>query len=641
VTQPSQSLKLPSRWRLADQPLSIQFWVSGGIVGLFSLASLALLFMRAHQQNQLQPIFIAIVLLNIAFLLVFSIALIKLYLNIARPISNLSRGISRYQAGNFKTRVPVSNRSQIGFLEASFNEMAEKIENMVTDLKKLDELKTEFLSTVSHELRTPLTSISGYTKLLISGDAGQINEMQKEFLYIVDTNIVRLTNLINDLLDVEKMELGKVQFAREREDLTLVLKECCDTFDVLAKQKGLELRYNVPSNPLTMIGDRDRLIQIFMNLLSNAIKYTKNGFIEIAAEQRDYAIIVRIRDSGVGLTSEDLEKMFQKFYRARSGVATGEGGTGLGLVIVRGLMEGHGGSIKVESTPGEGTCFQVIFPAAPEALAIEGIIIQEDSPASTKEVWLIDDDKNEITTIEKLITDAVAHFHGFKLTTRTFKNVSDIPPRNSLTYDPAVIIVDPKATSTNKQAVSLLRKKLPANIPIMVVSAEISAKSAFSSGATGWLRKPLDRKTFLNSLKDMIGSTGYRILIADSNADLRLLLKRALEQRGFTVDDVDRGSVVLNRLAQTTYDLVAIDMHLADISTLELLRIVRTTDNMAKLPVFLMSLDDNNTPSPEELTIWGETQFIAKYRGLGSIVNSFCQYLEEKKLRIQNGNTTG
>lgn len=312
-----------------------------------------------EEKGALQATFSAVAMANIALLLIFSIVLMKLYSSIARPISALSQGIGRYRDGEFTTRVPLTNTSEIGYLQTSFNEMAGTIETMVVDLKKLDQLKTDFIGTVSHELRTPLTSIRGYAKVLVNEEAGELSRLQKDFLGIIDTNAMRLTDLINDLLDVEKIESGNIQLVKERNDLIEILKECHDTFDILAKQKGLELKYEVPNEPVTIFCDRARIVQVFMNLISNAVKYTNQGSVIIQAEARDYAIVVRIRDSGVGISKEDLDKLFQKFFRTNSALTGQETGSGLGLVIVRGLVESHGGQITVESELGVGTSFIV------------------------------------------------------------------------------------------------------------------------------------------------------------------------------------------------------------------------------------------------------------------------------------------
>lgn len=586
----------------------------------------------------------AIATITVALLLIFGVVLTELYIWIAKPISALSRVIQRYRSGDFTVRVPqgVSTGSEIGFLQASFNQMAERIEDMVSDLRKLDQLKTDFLSTVSHELRTPLTSIGGYVKLLVSGDAGAVNETQKEFLFIIDTNVVRLTHLINDILDVEKMQSGKMELEREPQDLVGILRECRDTFDILAKQKNLELCFNVPHQLLTVLGDRDRLVQVFMNLLSNAIKYTKSGAVEVMAEQTDYAILIRVRDTGVGISKEEQEKLFQKFYRARSGLASEEGGTGLGLVIVRGLVEAHNGTIAVDSEPGRGTTFTVTLPVSDNIVssieAIEPTPVAERAPeAWIRPVWVIDRDQATVSEIKKILDQAAYLFSGFKLAVRSFASVDELPEVRSRSEAPALIVFDP-ATSSDGELVriSSIRKRVWQTVPVLMLSENVSPGDAFAEGAAAALSKPIERDRFLDTAKNLVTMKGWRILLADGNTDLRLLIKRAFEQRGIQVDDVDRGNLVLGRLDNDYYDLALIDIRFPDISGLEIVKAIRRRNRYPTLPIFLMSDEDRNLPKSEELTTWGVSQLVAKYRGIGGVVDSVCQYLEDRKLLDQH-----
>jgi signal transduction histidine kinase/CheY-like chemotaxis protein len=590
--------------------------------------------------------FTAISAIQILLLVIFGIGLAKLYLSIAQPISELSMGMRRYRSGDFGARVPASNDSEIGYLQIAFNEMAEKIEAMVADLRKLDQLKSEFLSTVSHELRTPLTSIGGYTKLLSSGDAGPVTETQREFLYIIDTNVVRLTHLIDDILDVEKIEFGRMQIQREPQDLVGILKECRDTFGILASQKGLELRYSVPASLPAVLGDRSRLVQVFMNLLSNAIKYTDKGFVELAVETHGYAVTVRVRDSGVGLTEEEREKLFQKFYRTRSGLYSTEGGTGLGLVIVRGLIEAHGGTIAVDSEPGRGTSFSVTFPATSMIVELEpGVAIGDlaaqpskpsGSPLWQRPIWIVDSDSEAVAQITRIIEGAGPLFKGYRLGVRVFDSLDAVPEPGQAAHDelPFIVVLDPERVGAGQSygAISLLRRKLQRTVPVLVVSSTADAAEAFAEGASALLTKPIDEREFLIAVKDLIATKGWRVLVGDRNTDLRILLKRSLEQRGILVDDVDRGSQVMGRLEQEDYDLALLDVGFADVSARELLKVIRRRRSVDSLPVLLMFSEDKNPPSEQELRAWGANASVGKARGIAGIADSVCRYLEDREL---------
>lgn len=601
------------------------------------------------EKNATSTTFIAIAVINVVLLVVFGIALAELYFSIASPIAALSEGMGRYRGGDFKARVPVSNESQIGFLQRSFNDMAEKIEAMVADLRKLDVMKSEFISTVSHELRTPLTSIGGYAKLLAAGDAGPVTDTQREFLYIIDTNVVRLTHLINDILDLDKLELGKMEIEREPQDLAAVLKDCRDTFGIVASQKGLELRYRVASPLPAVLGDYGRLVQLFMNLLSNAIKYTPRGFVEVEAEASEIAITVRVRDSGVGLTEEEREKLFQKFYRTRSGLASAEGGTGLGLVIVRGLVEAHGGTIGVESEPGQGTCFTVTIPAASPAEPDAGIVQIEPEPGAgvpevpsewQRPVWIVDADGEAVARMSRIIEDAGPLFHGYRLRVQSFASVDDLPAVGPTTMKegaPFMVILDPrcprKSSRDPRGAVARLRQRLHRTVPVLVVSSSIDTVEALAEGASALLAKPIDEREFLAAVRELVAAKGWRVLVAERSTDLRILLKRAFEQRGFIVDDVDRGSEVLGRLEQAAYDLALLDMSFKDVPALDLLKAIRRGDQFPTLPVFVMLSEDRRAPSAAELAAWGATASVGKERGIGGVVDAVCHHLEDRKLK--------
>jgi PAS domain S-box-containing protein len=238
---------------------------------------------------------------------------------------------------------------------------ASTIARDITDRKHLEQMKDEFVSTVSHELRTPLTAIKGFIELVADGDAGPLSEAQREFLQIASRNTDRLGNLINDLLDVNRIEAQQFEIRAEMTDLGRVLEDVVATFRPMAQAKGLEFRSHIESLP-QLLGDGPRLVQVFSNLVSNAIKYTLKGEVGLRARRAQAGIEVVVHDSGIGLSREEQAQLFTKFFRGRNPVVTDTGGTGLGLVIAKAIIERHRGRIEVASIPGEGTHFRVVLP---------------------------------------------------------------------------------------------------------------------------------------------------------------------------------------------------------------------------------------------------------------------------------------
>lgn len=237
---------------------------------------------------------------------------------------------------------------------------------------EIDRMKTEFISTVSHELRTPLTSIKGYVDLILEGDTGPVNETQKEFLQIVAQSSNRLTQLINDLLDVERIESEKVFFKKEPVNVVLVIHQVLRTFQKEMEKKGIHLKTGFEREDLVAEGDRGRIEQVLANLISNAIKYNRPaGCIGVWVRQENHFVRIDVEDSGIGISEEDQRRLFQKFFRADTSVW----GTGLGLAIVKSIVEKLGGEISVKSKLGEGTTFTIRLPlCGRDTLVSKGVV---------------------------------------------------------------------------------------------------------------------------------------------------------------------------------------------------------------------------------------------------------------------------
>jgi PAS domain S-box-containing protein len=235
------------------------------------------------------------------------------------------------------------------------------IERDITERKTIERLKDEFVATVSHELRTPLTAIRGHLELVLDEDAGPVSEQQREFLTVASQSTDRLGTLIDDLLDVDKLEAGKMAMRQEPVDLAALLREVAATFRLPAERKGLLFREEIPDRLVT-VGDRDRLSQVFANLASNALKYTARGEVGIQARRLAEGIEVVVHDTGAGIAPEDQRHLFTKFFRSADPAVRDAGGTGLGLVIALATVKQHGGTIQVESRKGTGSRFRVTLP---------------------------------------------------------------------------------------------------------------------------------------------------------------------------------------------------------------------------------------------------------------------------------------
>ncbi len=255
-------------------------------------------------------------------------------------------------------------------LYASQAAIAVRNSQLFEHTKTLDRLKSEFVAVVSHEIRTPLTSVRGALELLADSRYFPNNEQQTKLLSIAYANAERLLLLINDILDFSKLESASLPMTLERVRLEPVIRQAAGNLRTLIEQRRIQLDFSIPVELPELLMDSDRVAQVLTNLLSNAIKFSpQGGRIEVTAEPGDGEVRLGVRDHGEGIATEDVPKLFKKFTQLDSSATRKAGGTGLGLVICKGIVEQHGGRIWVESARGEGSTFQFTLPYADRATA--------------------------------------------------------------------------------------------------------------------------------------------------------------------------------------------------------------------------------------------------------------------------------
>lgn len=279
---------------------------------------------------------------------------------ISGPIQRLAEATSIIGKGKLDHKIDIKSADELGTLAQDFNNMAEQ-------LKELDQMKRDFVSSVTHELRSPLHSTRLYLGLFFKGGAGELTDKQKEYLKVIESNTLRLTRFIDDLLDLAKLERGKLEVQKQEFTLNEVLKDMKAMFLPHSDQK--KIKFDVPDAETLspVMGDAERTRQILINLLSNAFKFTpEGGTIAIDAQRENGHVKVSVQDTGLGIPKDSLEKIFEKFEQVkgvRNKLMGQQKGTGLGLAIVRALVEAQGGKIWVESEPNKGSRFIFTIPA--------------------------------------------------------------------------------------------------------------------------------------------------------------------------------------------------------------------------------------------------------------------------------------
>jgi signal transduction histidine kinase len=238
-----------------------------------------------------------------------------------------------------------------------------RIEKKNVELEQADAAKDKFIGTLSHELRTPLTSMNGFVELLLDESSDPLTEEQRSFLATVQRGSARLEGLVNDLLLTAQLRAGRLEMRKTTTDLVEIARQAVESAQAHASHKTLQLRLTAPPDPIEIDADATRLAQALDNLISNAIKFTpENGKVDVALSQNNERVTLTVSDTGMGMTPTEIEHLFEAFFRTDS--AQQIQGTGLGLPIVKGIIEAHGGTTSISSEPNVGTSFAVSLPLA-------------------------------------------------------------------------------------------------------------------------------------------------------------------------------------------------------------------------------------------------------------------------------------
>ncbi len=306
----------------------------------------------------------------IAIVAIFTAAIFAYLITreITKPITHLKNTALAISKGNLDVKAEENTTDEIGQLAKTFNHMVDGIKKtaelqLETErLRQIDKDKEEFAAMVSHELKTPLIPISGYAELFLDGSLGNMTEVQREKMHVIYDNAIRLTGLIQDILDARKIELGRLKLDTRDETIKDIVKRSLDIFGPIAEQKHIRLVDQ--TDDVIVRCDPDRILQVLNNIISNAVKFIppQNGTISINSRTENGLVVVSIRDNGAGIPKEKQEDLFKKFYQVDKTLTRKSGGTGLGLAISRGIIESHGGKIWVESEEDQGTTVHFTIP---------------------------------------------------------------------------------------------------------------------------------------------------------------------------------------------------------------------------------------------------------------------------------------
>jgi PAS domain S-box-containing protein len=481
----------------------------------------------------------------------------------------------------------------------------------ITREVEADRAKSEFVSTVSHELRTPLTSIKGYTDLIYAGAVGPVNDQQKRFLSIIKSNADRLTALINDLLDISRIESGRVKIKVEPQNLIEIVDEVVESLREQIEGKGIRLELKLPDVVPDIMGDRVRLNQIVTNLIGNAHKYTDDGWVRVTLSLLEGAIRLDVADSGIGISMEDQGKIFEKFYRADTPVMEGRGGTGLGLAITKELVELHGGRMWVKSELGVGSTFTVVLPAAAQDLPPS---VVAELPAGAKKILVVDDERDILALLRHQLAmqgyQVITAATGGKAITKAIEEQPDL-----ITLD--ILLPDRHGFDVLRE---LKTRPETANIPVIVLSVVQDETSGYRLGAVDYIVKPLDEQRLLGSVSYILNRKG-KVLIAEDTQDTAELLTELLTKHGYEALHATNGYETLAMARREHPDLILLDLRMPGMDGYEALTRLKKDTETRNIPILVMSAHAAD-PVQERLRLqaMGAADFVSKPFSLEELI---------------------
>ncbi len=524
-----------------------------------------------------------------------------------------ARAVASYQQRALQMEIIRQQNEDLDRLAMDLARSKRVEEERAREIEATARLKSEFLANFSHEIRTPLNGIIGYCDLLAREEGARLTPHGRRDLNVIKANARTLLSLINDILDLSKIEAGRVDIVRELVELSPMVEECVATARERLKGKEVEVIVNISEPAQRLFTDGLKLRQVLLNLLTNAAKFTDAGEIVVDAVDVNGALVLTVEDTGIGMPADQIPFIFEKFRQVDGSATRKVGGTGLGLAIVRELSRLLGGGVEVTSTLGKGTRFTVTLPGAIEsatgdARPAEASVELLRPPAEVVElkgasVLLVDDDVMIQQLVRRHLEDAglevIVADDGVKALSMARK------------FRPDAVLLDihlPKLDGWHVLG-AIKYDAAIASTPVIIVSVEEQRARAYSLGACEYLVKPVEPEDLLAVIRRAITPGGGEVLIVDDDASTRELVSRSLRRAGFSTAEAANGEQALMRARVSQPALVVLDLLMPTMNGFDVFRELRA--QRPDLPIVVLT---GKTLEAHEIALLrnGLTQIVAK-----------------------------
>lgn len=484
------------------------------------------------------------------------------------------------------------------------------------EVERATRLKSKFLASMSHELRTPLNAIVGFSDLLGDGTPGELNGKQKRFVNHIKEGSAHLLQLINDILDLSKIEAGQLELRCEDFQVKDALPEVLSTIRPLAMAKNIQVQHKLKTD-LSVHADRVRFKQVLYNLLSNAVKFTpKDGRIDIDCVEKGNEVCISVTDTGIGIRAEDQAVVFEEFRQVEGNTDTANEGTGLGLAITKRLVEQQGGKISLESEPGKGSRFTFTLPigsrTSSKSLPVNGPASPNVAAAGRggKPLILVVDD--EVPARELLASYLDSEYR----TVMAESGAEAVKKAQQLRPDAITLDVLMSGGNGFETLVALRKSPETANIPIIIVSVVDQKQVGFALGAADYLVKPIRKPVLLETIRKHVPlqtDDDAAILLVDDDPKTLELLEETLRSAGYETQSVQSGARALEVLSSKLVSAVLLDLLMPGMDGFEVIRHVRQEAALKELPILVMTA---KTLAQEEIALLSrETQALFQKNG--------------------------